>query len=133
MRARLFCAGITLFVVGCGTDPVGTNGSAAKPASVESFTGTWRSTTPSLEFIGLSVVSKSSEQGALGVRLTLSGLAWDGTGRIDADSLVAPMFVSGTTQSTGTLVVHAPDAQTLAARVGNAGASPLSLTFVREH
>jgi len=30
-------------------------------------------------------------------------------------------------------VVHAPDAQTLAARVRNAGASPLSLTFVREH
>lgn len=133
MRARRFCAGIALLLVGCGADPVGTNSSEPKQASVESFAGTWRSTTPSLEFIGLSVVSKSSEQGALGVRLTLSGLAWDGTGRIQGDSLVAPMFVSGTTQPTGTLVVHAPDARTLAARVANAPTSPLSLTFVREH
>lgn len=133
MRARSLCAGIALFVVGCSAHPVGTNRSAATPASVESFAGTWRSTTPSLEFIGLSVVSKSSEQGALGIRLTLSGLAWDGTGRIDGDSLVAPMFVSGTTQPTGTLVVHAPDALTLAARVGSASAPSLRLTFVREH
>jgi hypothetical protein len=128
----LFCAIAALVVAGCGTDPVGTNSSAPKSASVESFAGTWRATTPSFEFIGLSVVSKSSEQGTLGLRLTLSGLAWDGTGRIDGDSVIAPMFVSGTTQSTGTLVIHAPDAGTLAAHVGGATASPLSLTFVRE-
>jgi len=133
MRARWFCAVAALVLVGCHADPVGMSGSASKPASVESFAGTWRSTTPSLEFIGLSVVSKSSEQGALGVRLTLSGLAWEGSGRIDGDSLVAPMFVSGTAQSTGTLVIHAPDPKTLAAHVGGAAATPLDLTFVRQN
>ncbi|MFN8582664.1 MAG: hypothetical protein U0163_17020 [Gemmatimonadaceae bacterium] len=47
--------------------------------------------TPSLEFLGLSVSSKSSEMGVLGARLTFSGVAWEGGGRIDGDSLVASM------------------------------------------
>ena len=132
MRGRASYPVVASSLVGCNANPVDTSHSASS-ALVESFAGPWRSVTPSLEFVGLTVVSKSSEQGALGVRLTLSGLAWDGTGRIDGDSLVAAMFVSGTTQSVGTLVAHARDERTLAARVGDATASPLRLTFVRQN
>lgn len=131
MRGRSFYAVAASIVVGCSANPVDTNANHPT-APVESFAGAWRSVTPSLEFVGLTVVSKSSEQGALGVRVTLSGLAWDGTGHIDGDSLVAAMFVSGTTQSVGTLVARAPDGHTLTARV-DASASPLRLVFVRQN
>jgi hypothetical protein len=42
------------------------------PQSADAFAGTWRSVTPSYEFIRLIVASKSSEMGALGARLALS-------------------------------------------------------------
>ena len=98
----------------------------------EAFTGTWRSVTPTFEFIGLSVVSKSSEQGVLGARLTFSGVAWDGAGRIDADSLMLGMNVAGTTQATGVLVIRSRDGKMLEAQVRSNGGIPFNLTFVRE-
>ena len=85
----------------------GTTGPAPQPATAETFVGSWRSVTPSLEFIGLSVQSKSSEIGVLGVRLTYSGVAFDGNGRIEGSSLVADLTVGGATQPGGVLVARA--------------------------
>ena len=97
------------------------------------FAGTWQSTTPSLEFVRLSVTSLSSEQGALGARLTFSGVAWEGRGHIEGDSLVVPVTLIGATQPTGTLVARLREGRSLAARLRTDGAaSPLELTLVRE-
>ena len=57
----------------------------AEVFSPEVFAGSWRSVTPSLEFVRLTVHSKSSETGVLGARLTYSGVAWEGGGRIAGD------------------------------------------------
>jgi hypothetical protein len=97
------------------------------------FAGTWQSTTPSLEFVRLSINALSSEQGAFGARLTFSGVAWEGRGRIEGDSLVVPMALPGATQPSGTLVARVREGQSLAARLRTDGApSPLELTLVRE-
>ena len=125
-------------VVGCssgsteprsnGTPP--TNGSGVVAASA--FTGSWRSVTRSLEFVRLSIESKSSEQGALAARLTFSGVAWDGSGRIDGDAFVADMALIHTTTPTRVLVARARDAGTLAVQLRSPTGAPLDLTFVRE-
>ena len=97
------------------------------------FAGSWQSTTPSLEFVRLSITSLSSEQGALGARLTFSGVAWEGRGRIDGDSLVISVALIGSTQPSGTLVARIREGQSLLARLRTDGASsPLDLTLVRE-
>jgi hypothetical protein len=108
---------------------------AAKTVPPEAFAGVWRSTTPSLEFVRLSVYSKSSEQGVLAARLTFSGVAWEGAGRIDGDSLVANMTPAAATAPTSVIVARAPDAQTLVIRMrGTAGtATDLTLTFARNY
>jgi hypothetical protein len=99
----------------------------------DTFAGAWQSTTPSLEFVRLSISSLSSEQSAFGARLTLSGVAWEGRGRIDGDSLVVPVAVSGSAEPRGMLVVHVREGQTLAARLQSGGeATRLELTLVRE-
>ena len=101
--------------------------------SAATFAGQWRSVTPSLEFIGLSVSSKSSEAGALAARLTFSGVYWDGGGRIQGDSLVANMTVVGATEPTSVLVARALDAKTLRVQLRPAAGSVSELTFVREN
>jgi hypothetical protein len=99
----------------------------------DAFAGAWQATTPSLNFVRLSISSLSSEHGAFGARLTLSGVAWEGRGRIDGDSLVVPVAVSGSTEARGMLVVHVREGQTLAARLqSGSAATPLELTLVRE-
>ena len=97
------------------------------------FAGSWQSTTPSLEFVRLSITSLSSEQGAFGARLTFSGVAWEGRGRIEGDSLVVPVALIGSTQPSGVLVARAREGRSLAARLRTDGApSPLDLTLIRE-
>src|SRR6185369_2390527 len=93
---RLISFTFALTAAACSGGPSET---ARKAESAETFAGTWRSVTPSLEFVRLVVVSKSSEVGALGGRLTFSGVAWEGSGRIDSDSLVMEMYNAGTTQN----------------------------------
>lgn len=107
---------------------------AAPAVSHETFAGVWHSTTPSLEFVRLSVHSKSSEQGVLAARLTFSGVAWEGAGRIDGDSLIANMTPSGATAPTSAIVARARDARSLLVRMRASAvtASELTLTFVRE-
>jgi len=117
--------------LGCDRAPVEAVTAAQSP---EAFTGNWRSVTPSLEFIGLTVVSTSSEMGVLGIRLTYSGLAFDGRGRIEGDSLVADMTVAGSSQPSGVLVAHVRegDALHVEQRTGAVSSAVLTLDFVRE-
>lgn len=116
----------------------GCSGGTTKPvlqaSSPEDFAGTWRSVTPSLEFIRLSVTSKSSEMGALAARLTLSGVAWEGSGRIDGDSLVATMSIPGSAAPppSAVLVARVRDAQTLLVEMRPTSGASTDLTFVRE-
>jgi len=134
MMGRLALMGVAAATLACG-------GSAAEPgkaapqtkiATADAFIGSWSSVTPSYDFIRLSIASLSIEQGALGARLTLSGVALDGNARIDADSLVATMSVAGSSGANATLVARAKDAKTLTAQLRSADGSPLSLTFVRQ-
>ncbi|MEP7000140.1 MAG: hypothetical protein ABI969_06660 [bacterium] len=105
---------------------------ASTPLSASDFAGAWASVTPSLEFVRLSIVSKSSEQGVLGARITFSGSAWEGAGRIDGDSLVVSAAVAGSAQLTATIVAHARDAQTLDVVMRPANAASVALTLKRE-
>jgi hypothetical protein len=99
----------------------------------DAFAGSWQSTTPSLEFVRLSIAALSSEQGAFGARLTFSGVAWEGRGRIEGDSLVVPVALIGAAQPSGVLVAKVREGRSLAARLRTDGAgSPLDLTLVRE-
>jgi len=88
--------------------------------------------TPGLEFIRLSVHSKSSEEGVLAARLTFSGVAWEGGGRIVGDSLVTIMAVVGTTAS-GVMVARAADAQTLRVQMRPTSGAVTDLMFVRDN
>lgn len=117
---------------GCAAGPAAPTERAFEASSPSAFAGAWRSVTPTLEFIRLSVASKSSEMGALGARLTLSGVAWEGNGRIEGDSLVAGMTIVGTSTARSVIVARARDAQTLRVRFRSEGAAPLDVTFVRE-
>ena len=97
------------------------------------FAGRWQSTTPSLEFVRLSITSLSSEQGAFGARLTFSGVAWEGRGRIEGDSLVVAVARIGATQPSGMLVARAREGHGLAAPLrADGAAAALDLTLVRE-
>jgi len=104
--------------------------SQAPPPST--FAGMWRSVTPGLELIRLSVHSKSSDEGVLAARLTFSGVAWEGGGRIAGDSLVTIMAITGTT-ATAIMVARAGDAQTLRVQMRPISGSVTDLTFVREN
>ncbi|HKP15756.1 MAG TPA: hypothetical protein VJT85_06815 [Gemmatimonadaceae bacterium] len=105
----------------------------ATPQPPDAFAGTWRSVTPPYEFVRLTVASLSSEMGALGARLTLSGVAWEGSGRITGDSLVINMSTAGSSQPTGVVVVRVRAGQTLTVQMRPASAAPLDLTLVREN
>jgi hypothetical protein len=123
----LLCA-----MIGCSAGTAGPADTAFTASSPDAFAGVWRSVTPSFEFVGLSVDSKSSEMSVLAARLTFSGLAWEGSGRIEGDSLVAGMTVVGERTASGVIVAHARDARTLRVQFRPAAAAPLDLTFVRE-
>jgi hypothetical protein len=129
MIRSMFAAVAMYAATGCS----GTAEPASKLSQPEAFAGVWRSVTPSLEFLRLSVDSKSSEMGVLAARLTFSGVAWEGGGRIEGDSLVARMGIPGSTVPSGVIVARARDAQTLRVQLRPAAAAPTDLTFVREN
>jgi hypothetical protein len=117
---------------GCsGATDARPQGSAVPSAST--FAGMWRSVTPSLEFVRLSVDSKSSQLGVLAARLTFSGVAWEGAGRIEGGAFVASMTTAGGTSPTGVIVAQATDARTLRVQLRPAGGETLELTFVRDN
>jgi len=116
--------------LGCSNSPTESAPENADPAA---FTGTWRSVTPTMEFIRMSVESKSSEMGALGVRLTYSGVAFDGSGRIDGDSLVADLTVARSSQPAGVLIAHLRPGNALRVEQRyDATVTGLTIDFVRE-
>jgi hypothetical protein len=119
---------VAAFVAGCR------DGATATDRSLEhdAIEGAWRSVTPHLEFVRLTVHSKSSEQGALGARLTFSGVYWEGSGRIDGDSLMLTMTIAGDPTAERTLVARIRGSDTLQAHVRPSAGSAMVLTFVRE-
>jgi hypothetical protein len=130
MTRRTFAVVAIGALFGCSEGPSESTVPLLPPGA---FEGAWRSVTPSLEFIRLSVNSKSSEQGALGARLTFSGVAWDGGGHVDGDSLVVSMTIPGTSTTGGVLVAHARDEGTLQVQFRSGTVPPpLELTLVRE-
>jgi hypothetical protein len=127
MPMTLLCA-----TIACVAGPDGPTEAAFNASSPAAFAGSWRSVTPSFEFVGLFVASKSSEMGVLGARLTFSGVYWEGGGRIDGDSLVSGMTIVGGSAASGVIVARARDAQMLRVQFRSVAAPPLDLTFVRE-
>jgi hypothetical protein len=107
------------------------SGVSSPTASAEAFAGVWHSVTPSLEFLGLSINSTSSEAGVLAARLTFSGVVWEGRGRIAGDSLVMAMTVAGTTEASGTIVAHVREGQALSVELRPVRAARTVVTFVR--
>ena len=97
------------------------------------FTGTWRSITASTEFVRLTVNSLSSEQETLGALLTFSGVYWEGTGRINGDSLVAQMRLTGRPTPNATLVAYFGDSGVMNMELRQDSAEPLRLSFVRDN
>lgn len=98
------------------------------------YVGEWRSVTPSLEFVRLTVRSKTTEQGVLASRLTYSGVYWEGDGRIDGDSLVSNMNVPGISGPATRLVMRSsPNENTLQVRHESQGGQPITFTFIREN
>ena len=126
---RWMSMAVACVTIGCSKAPAEPESPATLP---DAYAGQWRSVTPSLEFVRLSVASTSSEMGVLAARLAFSGVALDGRGRIVGDSLVMGMSVIGTTVQTRTLVAHASDARTLRVQVRADAGAPLDLTFVRD-
>ena len=101
-------------------------------AQPEEFTGTWRSITAETEFVRLTVESLSREQGALGARLTFSGVYWEGTGTITGDSLVAQMGLTGRSTPNATLVAYFSDSGVMSMELRQTSGEPLRLSFVRD-
>ena len=136
---RLMSVAVLLCVATGCTSMSEPNADASQPASVSvvptasTFAGTWRSVTPTLEFIRLTVTSKSSEKDALAARLTLSGVAWDGSGRIEGDQLVANMVMNGVSSASGVLVARAQETGTLRAQLRPANGAATEITFVRDN
>ena len=125
LRVAMTVAACT--VIRCGSSLVGPD--AQLP---DAFAGSWRSITPSFEFLRLSVFTSSGETCGVAARLTFSGVAWEGSGQISGDSVVFQMSTVGSAAPTGSVVAHSPDARTLRVQVRPASAAPMDLTFVRE-
>jgi hypothetical protein len=98
----------------------------------EVFAGEWRSITPSLEFLRLTVQSKSSERDVLAARLTFSGVAWDGSGTIAGDSLLLHMTIEGHAEAVRTMVARVGEGGVLRTRFESGTAPALLVDFVRE-
>jgi hypothetical protein len=98
----------------------------------EVFAGEWRSVTPTLEFLRLTVQPKSSVPDELAARLTFSGVAWEGSGAIVGDSLVLNMMLVGQATAARTLVARVSEGGALRARLESGTAPALVVDFVRE-
>ena len=98
----------------------------------EVFAGEWRSVTPTLEFLRLTVQSKSSERDALAARLTFSGVAWEGSGTIAGDSLLLQMTIAGHAEPVRILVARVGEGGVLRTRFESGTAPALVVDFVRD-
>ena len=131
MKRLISVIAIVALAAACSSDRV-TESELKEPLTSEALAGTWRSVTPSMEFIRLTVAAKSSEAGGFGARLTYSGIAWEGSGRIDADSLVVNLTVPGVSGPGSLLVIRSPADRTLQAKHRINESTIVALSFVRE-
>jgi len=122
---RLVTAVAACTVIRCGTSFIGPDSLTS-----DAFAGTWRSVTPSFLFVRLSFSSSSTETCGVVARITFSGVAWEGSGRITGDSVVLRMSDAGSAVPTGTMAVHPADARTLRVQVRPVSGAPTDLTFV---
>jgi hypothetical protein len=135
---RMIVAFAVCMAAACSGSPadrglVTENSANLKTTSAESFMGTWRCVTPTMEFLRLTVSPLSVQQGALGVQLAFSGVMWEGSGKVAGDSLRLDMAYARSTTPIGTVVIRPGDAQTLRVQARPASATALDLTFVREN
>lgn len=132
MIGRTFALLALLASIGCSSHTTEANPATLTP---DAIAGSWRSITPQAEFIRLTVASTSVEQGLLAARLTFSGVALEGSGRIAGDSVLFSMMPAGTVQPTSVMVARVRDAETLMVQLRQASLassiSPLDLTLVR--
>ena len=126
-------------VAGCSNGTTDPPADASPPEfvatvpSASTFAGVWRCVTPSLEFIRLTVNSTSSQIGVLAARLTFSGVAWEGSGRIEGDAFVSSMTMVGASEATGVMVARSRDGASLTVQMRQTGGVTTELSFVREH
>jgi hypothetical protein len=115
---------IVIAATACAREPVQPRANAA------AFTGEWRSMTRAMEFIRLSVHQTPNQPGALDARLTFSGVQLEGTGDIDADSMVANLSSSPTSSYLHAFVARRQGDMLLAKVTSEPGL--LEITFVRD-
>lgn len=123
MLRRIALSALMVLVSFACTEPV-------TPASPATFTGAWRSVTTPYEHLRLTVSELPAMEGRLHVRLTFSGVAWEGAGRIEADSLI--LDVTTAAVSGALMIAHPADTGALRVNISSDTASPLELTFVRD-
>ena len=101
------------------------------PLPAETFTGTWRAITPSYEHLRLTVTPSTAVDDVLNMRLTFSGVAWEGFGHIEADSLVMDMSTAAV--SGASIIAHrAEQPGALRVRIDSSAIDPMIVTFVRD-
>jgi hypothetical protein len=139
MIRSMSVAVVVCVVAGCSNGTMAPPADASPPEvvatvpSASTFAGVWRCVTPSLEFIRLTVNSTSSQMGVLAARLTFSGVAWEGSGRIEGDAFVSSMAVVGVSEATGVMVARSRDGATLTVQMRPTAGATTDLSFVREH
>jgi hypothetical protein len=102
----------------------------AAPLPAETFTGSWRSITKSYEHLRLTVAPNAAVNETLQMRLTFSGVAWEGVGHIEADSLV--MDYSTAAVSGASIVARPAEQGALSVRIDSDTTDPMTVTFVRD-
>ena len=135
MNRFLFAVVAVLVATGCsrGASEPASEGAPLETvlSAADKFIGTWRATTPLMEFVRLTVSPLEVEQGKLGARLTYSGVLWEGTGRVEAGTLTTNMSIPGVTSS-GVMVARFADQQTLKVQMRPSQGATNDITFVRD-
>ena len=126
LRPAIVAAVLLGFTASCSRTPSETT-PTVKP---ERFTGTWQSVTSPYQHLRLTAQPLAGFENVLSMRLSFSGVRWEGAGRIEGDSLV--MDVTSSSQYGAAVIAHPADAGALRVRVLSGSAEPLMLTFVRE-
>jgi hypothetical protein len=125
---RLVATVAACTVIRCGSAFIGPESQPLPDA----FAGSWRSVTPSFEFVRLSVFATTSGTCDIAARITFSGVAWEGSGQVAGDSLVMQMSAVGSATPKRTVVAHAGDERTLRVEMRPESGTPLDLIFVRD-
>jgi hypothetical protein len=121
-RIAVVAAALLISAAACSREPTA-------PVPPETFTGSWRSVTAPYEHLRLKVDPPSTVTGAMHLRITFSGVAWEGASRIEGDSLI--MDVSTSSQYGAKVVAHPAEGGSLRVQVGSSVTGPMTAIFVR--